>query len=158
MMPFSLHAFCTVSLRSKTFLYAKKPAEFSAGFFTRFFDQKLLLFFGVYDFPAVIIAAVFADFMRLFQLVAVRALHQRGSRRLEVRIPRIRPLFGLFSLGYRHFIYTSLAKFTICLNRLTNYIIFNYLCQLFFRAFPSIPKNRPVLYIPPKKRAYIARP
>lgn len=157
MMPFSLHAFCTVSLRSKTFLYAKKPAEFSAGFFTRFFDQKLLLFFGIHDFSAVVITALLADLMRLFELMAMRAFNQIGSRSLEIRIPRIRSLFRLFRLRYRHFIYTSLPKFTIILK--STYKVYNISLSLstFFSSF-SVNSEKSACFIYPTEKTRVYCP
>ena len=71
-------------------------------------SSRSLLFFGAYDFLSVVISAVLANLMGLLEFMAMRALHQRGSRRLEVRISRICSLLRLFGLGYRHFIYTSL--------------------------------------------------
>ncbi len=62
----------------------------------------LFLFFGTDDFFAVIVSAVLADLMRFFELMAMRAFHERGRRCLEVRIPCIRSLFRLFRLGNRH--------------------------------------------------------
>lgn len=42
--------------------------------------------------------------MGLLEFMAMRALYQRRSGRLEIRIPRIRSLLGLFRLGYRHLV------------------------------------------------------
>ena len=61
-----------------------------------------LLFFGFDNFSAVIIAAVFANNVGLFELVAMRALDKRRRRSLEVCISCICSLLGLFRLGYRH--------------------------------------------------------
>ena len=52
-------------------------------------SSRSLLFFGAYDFLSVVISAVLANLMGLLEFMAMRALHQRGSRRLEVRISRI---------------------------------------------------------------------
>ena len=120
--------------------------------------NRLLLFFGIDDLFTVVEAAFLADFMRFFEFMAMRALHQRGSRSLEIRKSCIRSLFGLFRLRYRHFIYTSSPYLLLTHDRLTNYIIFTFLCQLFFRAFPSILKNPHASCNLRKKHAYIARP
>ena len=69
---------------------------------TAFVFLTLFGFFRAHDFPAVIIAALRADLMGLLQLMAMRALYERRSRRFEVRISCIRSLFGLFGLGYCH--------------------------------------------------------
>ena len=69
-----------------------------------------LVFFLRNDFHAVIVAAIFADSMRLGQFVAMRAFHQRGSRRFIIRKSFIRSALGLFTLGYCH-IYTSCLIF-----------------------------------------------
>ena len=72
-------------------------------------ENLLLLFILAYDFFAVVVTAVFANGVRDFQLVAMRAFYQRSRRRLEVCKPGIGSLFGLFTLGYCHF-YTPLSE------------------------------------------------
>ena len=73
-----------------------------AAFFNRF---RIILFalFYIDNFFIFVVTAFRAGLVRLFHFMAMRAFHKRGSCCLKICISRIRSLFGLFRLGYRHF-------------------------------------------------------
>ena len=55
-------------------------------------------------FNFVVVAAISANFMRLFQFMTMRTFNERGSRSLIVCKSLIGSALGLFPLGYCHFI------------------------------------------------------
>ena len=57
---------------------------------------KLLVLFDFHNFLTVVVPALFADFVRLLQLVAMRTLNESRCRGLEVCITSIGSLFRLF--------------------------------------------------------------
>ena len=62
----------------------------------------VLLFLLLNDFCSVVEATVLANSVRFRQLVTMRALDKRGSRRFVVRKSLIRSALGLFALRYCH--------------------------------------------------------
>lgn len=61
-----------------------------------------LFFFGSYNFRAVIESAALADSVRLCQLVAMRAFHQRGCSCFVICESLVRSALRLFALRYCH--------------------------------------------------------
>lgn len=137
-------------------IVSKAPRIIRRAFYTKKRRTKLsvslrfaLLLFGFDDFSAIIVAAVFANNVGLLELVAMRALDKRRRRSLEVCISRIRSLFGLFRLGYRH-LFTPLF-YILRLNFVFDCKSIPYFCffvNLFSLAFRGNDKNISLPAIP----------